>query len=160
MSMLDEDEEYEDGVLYERRGTPFLRSARPELVVPTSSTTWLWPGAPNSWLWPRACAATGKGASEAVRFRCGGWSLRGRVAFTHQSPVSSSLGKLRSTHPARSTGMRRSNLTSTILTSGREIAMCACWLLGLLMLYGKRASTYIADNVAERLRRCTRKFLG
>ena len=85
MSMLDEDEEYEDDVLYERRGTPFLRSARPELVVPTSSTIWLWPGAPNSWLWPRACAATGKGASEAVRFRCGGWSLRGRVA-SHTSP--------------------------------------------------------------------------
>jgi hypothetical protein len=28
MSMLDEDEEYEDEVLYERRGTPVLRSAR------------------------------------------------------------------------------------------------------------------------------------
>ena len=28
MSMLDEDEEYEDDVLYERRGTPVLRSAR------------------------------------------------------------------------------------------------------------------------------------
>ena len=63
MSMLDEDEEYEDDVLYERRGTPFLRSARPELVVPTPSTIWLWPGAPNSRLWPRACAATGKRAS-------------------------------------------------------------------------------------------------
>ena len=42
MSMLDEDEEYEDDVLYERRGTPVLRSARPELVVPTPWTRWLW----------------------------------------------------------------------------------------------------------------------
>ena len=40
MRMLDEDEEYEDDVLYERRGTPVLRSARTELVVPTSSTRW------------------------------------------------------------------------------------------------------------------------
>jgi hypothetical protein len=39
--MLDEDEEYEDAVLYERRGTPVLRSARPELVVPTPWTRWL-----------------------------------------------------------------------------------------------------------------------
>ncbi|KOO31563.1 hypothetical protein Ctob_013848 [Chrysochromulina tobinii] len=57
--MLDEDEEYEDAVLYERRGTPVLRSARPELVVPTPWTRWLWTGALNSRLWPRACAATG-----------------------------------------------------------------------------------------------------
>ena len=28
MGMLDEDEEFEDEVLYERRGTPVLRSAR------------------------------------------------------------------------------------------------------------------------------------
>ena len=63
MSMLGEDEEYEDDMLYERRGTPVLRSARPELVVPTSSTRWLWPGAPNLSLWPRACAATGKRVS-------------------------------------------------------------------------------------------------
>jgi hypothetical protein len=41
MSMLDEDEEYEDDSLYERRGTPVLRSARPELVVPTPWTRWL-----------------------------------------------------------------------------------------------------------------------
>ena len=58
MSMIDEDEEYEDDELYERRGTPVLRSARPELVVPTFSTRWLWPGASNLKLWPRACAAT------------------------------------------------------------------------------------------------------
>jgi len=45
--MLDEDEVYEDDVLYERRSTPVRRSARPELVVPISSTIWLWPGAPN-----------------------------------------------------------------------------------------------------------------
>jgi hypothetical protein len=56
--MLAEDEEYEDAVLYERLSTPVLRSARPELVVPTPWTRWLWTGAPNSKLWPRACAAT------------------------------------------------------------------------------------------------------
>jgi hypothetical protein len=65
--MLDEDEEYEDDVLYERRGTPVLRSARPELVVPTPWTSWRWPGALNSRLWPRACAATGKRASMSGR---------------------------------------------------------------------------------------------
>jgi hypothetical protein len=43
MRMLDEDEDCEDDVLNERRGTPVLRSARPELVVPTSSTRWLLP---------------------------------------------------------------------------------------------------------------------
>jgi len=59
MSMLDEDEEYEDDSLYERRGPPVLRSARPELVVPTPLTSRRWTGAPNSKLWPRACAATG-----------------------------------------------------------------------------------------------------
>jgi hypothetical protein len=46
--MLAEDEEYEDAVLYERRSTPVLRSARPELVVPTPWTSRLWPGALNS----------------------------------------------------------------------------------------------------------------
>ena len=63
MSMLDEDEEYEDEVLYERRGTPVLRSARPELVVPTPWTSRRLTGAPNSRLWPRACDATEKCAS-------------------------------------------------------------------------------------------------
>ena len=63
MSMLDEDEEYENDMLYERRGTPVLRSARPELVVPTPLTSRRWTGAPNSKLWPRACAATGKRVS-------------------------------------------------------------------------------------------------
>ena len=63
MSMLDEDEEYEEDSLYERRGTPVLRSARPELVVPTPLTSRRWTGAPNSKLWPRACAATGKRVS-------------------------------------------------------------------------------------------------
>jgi len=53
----------EDDMLYERRGTPALRSARSELVVPTPWTSWLWPGAPNSNLWPRACAATGNPVS-------------------------------------------------------------------------------------------------
>ena len=67
MSMLDEDEEYEDDVLYERRGTPVVRSARPELIVPTSSMSWRWPGAPNLRLWPRACAATGTRASMVMR---------------------------------------------------------------------------------------------
>jgi hypothetical protein len=61
--MLAEDEEYEDAVLYERRSTPVLRSARPELVVPTPWTSRLWPGALNSRLWPRACAETGLRAS-------------------------------------------------------------------------------------------------
>ena len=79
MSMLDEDEEYEDEVLYERRGTPVLRSARPELVVPTPWTSRLWPGAPNLRLWPRACAATGLRASMMAEprppfsGRCLGW---------------------------------------------------------------------------------------
>jgi hypothetical protein len=41
MSMLDENEEYEDDSLYERRGTSVLRNARPELVVPTPWTRWL-----------------------------------------------------------------------------------------------------------------------
>jgi len=50
-------------VLYERRGTPVLRSARPELVVPKPWTSWRWTEALNSRLWPRACAATGKRAS-------------------------------------------------------------------------------------------------
>ena len=54
--MLDEDEEYEDDVLYKRRSTPVLRSARAELVVPTSSTTWRLPGAPNRGYGLRACA--------------------------------------------------------------------------------------------------------
>ena len=63
MSMLDEDEEYEDEVLYERRGTPVLRSARPELVVPTPWTSRLWTEVPDSSLWPRACSATGLRAS-------------------------------------------------------------------------------------------------
>ena len=82
MSMLDEDEEYEDEVLYERRGTPVLRSARPELVVPKPWTSWRWTEALNSRLWPRACAATGKRASMVAeprpRFsgRCLGLSLR------------------------------------------------------------------------------------
>jgi len=78
-SMLDEDEEYEDAVLYERRGTPVLRSARPELVVPTPWMCRRWTGALNSRLWPRACAETGKRASMVAeprpRFspRCLGW---------------------------------------------------------------------------------------
>ena len=84
---------------------------------------------------------------------------RGGGGLLH-TPVPSFIFPRQTQTHTPSTGMRRSNLRSTILTSGREIAMCACWLLGLLMLYGKRASTYIADNVAERLRRCTRKFLG
>ncbi len=63
MSMLDEDEEYEDEVLYERRGTSVLRSARPELVVPTPWTSRLWTEVPESSLWPRACSATGLRAS-------------------------------------------------------------------------------------------------
>jgi hypothetical protein len=66
MSMLDEDEECEDDSLYERRGTPVHRNARPELVVPTPWTSRRWTGAPNSKLWPRACAATGKRVSMVV----------------------------------------------------------------------------------------------
>ena len=50
-------------MLYERRGTPVLRSARPELVVPKPWTSRRWTEALNSRLWPRACAATGKRAS-------------------------------------------------------------------------------------------------
>ena len=79
MSMLDEDEEYEDEVLHERRGTSVLRSAPPELVVPTPWMCRRWTGALNSRLWPRACAETGKRASmwqsRGPRFsgRCLGW---------------------------------------------------------------------------------------
>jgi len=79
MSMLDEDEEYEDEVLYERRGTPVLRSARPELVVPTPWTSRLWTEVPDSSLWPRACSAKGLRASMMAEprppfsGRCLGW---------------------------------------------------------------------------------------
>jgi hypothetical protein len=61
----------EDDMLYERRGTPALRSARSELVVPTPWTSWLWPGAPYSKLWPRACAATGNPVSMLAEPRTG-----------------------------------------------------------------------------------------
>ena len=69
MSMLDEDEEYEDEVLHERRGTSVLRSAPPELVVPTPWMCRRWTGALNSRLWPRACAETGKRASDVAELR-------------------------------------------------------------------------------------------
>ena len=80
--MLDEDEEYEDAVLYERRSTRVLRSARPELVVPTPWTRWLWTEVPNSSVWPRACAATGLRVSMMAEprpgfsGRCLGWFER------------------------------------------------------------------------------------
>ena len=72
MSTLDVDEEYEDEVLHERRGTSVLRSAPPELVVPTPWMCRRWTGALNSRLWPRACAETGKRASM--------WQSCGRAA--------------------------------------------------------------------------------
>jgi len=85
--MLAEDEEYEDAVLYERRSTAVLRSARSELVVPTPRTSRCLTGAPNSRLWPRACAATGLRASMMAEprppfsGRCLGWSA---PSFTHR----------------------------------------------------------------------------
>ena len=74
---------YEDEVLHERRGTSVLRSAPPELVVPTPWMCRRWTGALNSRLWPRACAETGKRASMwqscGPRFsgRCLGWFVTG-----------------------------------------------------------------------------------
>ena len=96
MSMLDEDEEYEDEVLHERRGTSVLRSAPPELVVPTPWMCRRWTGALNSRLWPRACAETGKRASmwqsRGPRFsgRCLGWFLATRCRW-HQRHQSETL---------------------------------------------------------------------
>jgi len=78
-------------VLYERRGTPVLRSARPELVVPKPWTSWRWTEALNSRLWPRACAATGKRASMVAEPRppfsprCLGWSHE--LTFSHRRAV-------------------------------------------------------------------------
>jgi hypothetical protein len=71
-------------VLYERRGTPVLRSARPELVVPKPWTSRRWTEALNSRLWPRACAATGKRASMVAEPRppFSGRCLGGRRAVS------------------------------------------------------------------------------
>jgi len=91
MSMLDEDEEYEDEVLYERRGTPVLRSARPELVVPTPWTSRLWTEVPDSSLWPRACSAKGLRASMMAEprppfsGRCLGWLSVGCCCSTQRA---------------------------------------------------------------------------
>ena len=49
----EEDDADEDEVLRKRRGTLVMRSARPDLAVPASSTRRLWLGVPNSRPWPR-----------------------------------------------------------------------------------------------------------
>ena len=80
-------------MLYERRGTSVLCSARPELVVPTPWTSRLWTEVPDSSLWPRACSATGLRASmrqsRVPRFRpavLGGLLvLRTRVVLVERS---------------------------------------------------------------------------
>ena len=80
MSMLDEDEDYEDDVLYERRGTSVLGNARPELVVPTPWTSRRWTGAPNSRLLASSMRCDGEAcldeAEPRTRFagRCLVWS--------------------------------------------------------------------------------------
>ena len=58
--MLDEDDADEDDVLRKRRGTLVMRSARPDLPVPASSTRWLWLGFPNSRPWDMRLRLEGK----------------------------------------------------------------------------------------------------
>jgi hypothetical protein len=106
MSMLDEDEDYEDDVLYERRGTSVLGNARPELVVPTPWTSRRWTGAPNSRLLASSMRCDGEACLDEAepRTRFAGRCLAFRPNATSYKSAGYSIVTARTNQPERPMG--------------------------------------------------------